>query len=429
MIQDRLRSIGVRLTAEAGVGRLLAGLGWYALAEVAVRLSRLVATVVLARVLFPADYGLAAAVLTCFELVRLAANNGVGLLIVRAAPENIEAACATAFRVSLCVAAGMIALQLGVGAWLAQRMDRTDVALMLTLLALNYVMLPLTEVRWCRMLRAQRLQTLAAISATQVVFDNGLTILLALNGAGPWAVVLPKLLTTPLYAWLIWRAEPWQRRPTPLLPWREVRAFALPVVGTEALGAARQHLDKVLVGTVLGLEALGSYAFAFNAGLGLGLALGAALNVSLFPHLAAAPDRRDMTDRFDAAVLAAAAPIAGLLAVQALAALTYVPLLFGPRWAFAAPLVAVLCLSALARPLADAACQLLRARGETHLELAASALVTAGILGAFAASLPLGLWTAVVVLAGTSITLHLGLAVLVRWHVGRAAHEPVGALR
>lgn len=406
-------------------GQLTRNLSWYGAAELGVRLSRLVTTVVLARLLWPEDYGLAATALVAVELVRLLANNGVGLMIVRAAPGDVDRACETAFRFSRIVVAIMIALQVGTGLVLASVMARTDVAAMLTLLAVSYLALPFTEVRWCRMLRAQRMRELAGIGAAQVVLDNGLTAALALGGAGAWAVVLPKLLTAPLYVWMIMRAEPWSRRAqTGVLPVAQVRRFALPVLGTEVLGALRLHADKVLVGAWLGLTGLGAYAFAFNAGIGLSMALTAALSVTLFPHLAEVNhDRPEMVRRFDAALLSSVLPMSGMIACQAAAALAYVPIVFGARWADAAPLVALLCLSAVARPLFDAAAQMLRARGETRIELMGQAIVTMLVLGAFASGLSDGLWAAVGMLTVASIAAHLAFAAAVRWHVGRMSQS------
>jgi PST family polysaccharide transporter len=416
-----------RVMARIGGGdRLARNIGWYGVAELFVRVSRLVTTVVLARLLLPEEYGLAASALVAFELVRLLANNGVGLMIVRAAPADVDAACETAYRISRMVVAAMVVLQVGAGLALASAMDRVEVAAMLGLLAISYLALPLTEVRWCRMLRDQRVTTLAGISAVQVLLDNGATALLALAGAGAWAVVLPKLLTAPVYVWMIVRAEPWvRRRGVACLPAGEVRRFALPVLATEALNALRLHVDKVLVGASLGLASLGTYAFAFNAGLGLSMAVTAAVSVTLFPHLAeVAEDRAEMLRRFDQAIAGSVASAAALIAAKAAAALLYVPIVFGARWADAAPLVALLCLSAAARPLFDAAAQLLRARGETRHEVMGQAVVTALVLGAFALGLPFGLWTAVGLLTIASLTAHVAFAVAVRWHAGHDAAHP-----
>lgn len=407
--------------------RVVRNLGWYGLAEVGVRLSRLVATIVLARILLPEDFGVIAIVLTTFELIRVLANNGIGLTIVRATERDLAGTCATAFRLSLFVAAAMIAIQVAAGSIIAWYMGRPELAALLALLAASYVALPFTEVNYCRLLRAQQLKTIAAITAAQVLFDNVLTVALALAGWGIWAVIVPKLLTAPLYAMLLRRAEPW--RPsfaTPTLPLRPVLTFALPVLGSELLTALRFNLDKILVGAILGVYALGVYAFAFNAGLGLSLTFTAALSASLYPHFSElAHDRTGLIARFEQALKSSVLVVVLLILAQSFAAIFYVPIVFGEKWAFAAPIVAMLCASGLARPLFDASAQILRARGETHIELAASMAFTTTLLVAFACTLPLGIERAVGMFASVSMVGHVAMLLFVRWWIARGDRLPV----
>lgn len=407
--------------------RVVRNLGWYGLSEMAVRVSRLLATIIIARALAPEDFGLVAIVLTTFELVRALANNGVGLTIVRAAESDLARCCATAFRVACAVAAVMVALQLVAGCAIAWSAGRGDLLAMLAVLAVSYALLPFTEINYCRLLRRQDLRTLAAITAAQVLLDNLLTIAFVLCGWSIWAVVLPKLLTAPIYAWLLRRADPW--RPAlevAPLPLRPVLLFALPVLGTELLAALRLNLDKILVGAMLGVQALGVYAFAFNAGLGLSLTFTSALSASLFPHFAeVAHDRAQITQRFDAALRASVPLVMLVILLQALAALVYVPIVFGAKWAFAAPLVALLCASGVTRPLSEAAAQLLRARGDTRTELLVSLASTAALLAVFACALPHGIETAIAVFAAASLATHIALLAFTRWWIARDLVAPL----
>lgn len=401
------RGLAARLRAFASQ-RLIRNFGWYMAGEAAVRVSRLITTIILARVLLPHDFGIAAIALTTFELIRVLANNGVGAMIVRAAPDALAATCATVRRISLGVALAMIVLQIAVGATIAQMSGRPDLLHMLAWLSVSYLAFPLTEVRYALIQRDNRLKALAGVMSTQVLLDNGLTATLALLGYGAWAVVLPKLLTVPLYIAMIWRAAPTPpANDAAPLSVATVLPFSLPLLGAEILAALRLNLDKVLVGAFLGVETLGVYAFAFNAGLGMSLALTAALTASLYPHFSeAARDGRSVRDRYDAALKSMVLPVAVIIAMQAALAVIYVPLIFGERWAFAAPYVALICVSGLLRPLYDATCQMLRAQGETRRELIGATIFTALLLSLFAAALTRGLPTALCVLALASIAGH-----------------------
>lgn len=401
--------------------RLMRNIGWYGLAEVAVRLSRIVSAIVLARMLLPVDFGVAAAVLTSYELVRVLANNGSGLMIVNAPAAGVASAAVAAYRVSLAATVTMVVLQGLAGAVMASAMGRPEILGLCAVLALSHIFTPWTTVRYCLMLRANRLKALAGINAAQIIADTALMAVLALAGFGVWSVVLPRLLLGPLYVALIRRAEPWSP-PAAVAPtsYRAVAAFSLPIVGTELIAALRVNLDKVLVAAMFGVETLGVYAFAYSAGLGLTLSVTTALTAALFPHLAeVAQDRAALLARFDATLKTTVAALCGLIAVQTAAVFVYVPVLFGERWAFATPLVALLCLSSVTRPLYDAACQLLRACGDTRLELLWSSLFTAVLLGVFGLALFHGLTVAIGVFSGASIFGHLLFIAAVRRHAAR----------
>ena len=96
--------------------RLLRGFGLLGLGEFMVRSTRVVTAIVLARALGPVDLGIAATAITCFELVRILANNGLGQMVIRATPEDLDATCNTAESLIWKICFGMTALQLAAGA-------------------------------------------------------------------------------------------------------------------------------------------------------------------------------------------------------------------------------------------------------------------------------------------------------------------------
>ena len=400
--------------------RLLRNVGWYGLAELISRLSRLVTTVVLARVLSSPELGAAAAALTCFELIRTLANTGIGQAVIRAPAERLAATCNTAYRAVWCVCLGVALLQILVGGAFVASGQGAETGLMLACLSLVYPMMAPGLIPVYLILRANRLRVTAGITLAQVVADNALTAVLALSGAGAWAIVLPKLLVVPIWLVGVRRCQAWRPDPTAgRVPAGEILRFALPVLGSEMLTAARLNLDNLLVLGVLGLPALGIYYFVFNAGVGFSLSLTSALNTVIYPHLAAGGQTRGITHRFDRALLTVVLPAALLIALQAAASLAYVPIVFGAQWRDTAPLVALLCLSAVTKPLADAAAQLLRAANRPGAELIGSLLLTTIYLGVFAIQLRDGLLSGIIAITVAATLLQLSFATGARLTVAR----------
>lgn len=400
--------------------RLVRNVGWYGLAEFANRLTRLITTVILARWLIPHDFGFAAIAMTTFEIVRVISHCGLSQAVARASVDELPALCATAYRASWLLAWTAVAIQVAAGAAIGGWTGRSDVFWMILCLALVYLTQPFGQVQAFLIARANRLHVVAGVGVAQVTLDNILTAILAISGFGAWAVVLPKLLTTPVWVAGMRSAQSWTRdRNAGFAPMGPVLRFAATVIGSELLVAARFNLDKVLVVTILGVEALGIYYTVFNAGIGFSLSLTSSLAATIYPHLAeVAGQPQALMSRYDEMMRRAVLPCAGVIALQAALALFYVPVVFGARWAPFAYLVALLCAGAITKPMYDSACQLLRVIGQPRVEFNASAALTIVSLSALAAALPFGLAPGIIVLAVTTALAQLAFALVARSRVG-----------
>ena len=405
--------------------RLWHYIAYYGMSEMAQRGTRIITTALLARLLTPLDFGVAAIAMTCFELIRVMANAVIAQAVIRVTEERLAGTCITAWRLMWLLCIALAAIQTLIGAAIAFWIGRMDVFIMVSALACIYLTMPPALVQYYLLMRADGHRTIATIAASQAIADNVITIILALLGFGPWAVVLPKLATTPIWTIGMRRAQKWSAdKSVQPVPARELLQYALPVLGVEILTASRMQFDKVLVGAILGIEALGIYYFVFNAGIGLSMALTNALSYSLYPHFAAvAASPEQLWTRLNDSLLRKAAPIAGAVLLQAAMAPIYVPILFGAKWTASAWMVSVLCISQCCKVFADTGAQALRAAGNTPFELKGTLAITAFSLTALAAGLTQSLGTGVVALALASSIAHLGFAVAARYRICTSANS------
>lgn len=362
----------------------LSRVGWLAGGEMLARISRLAAAVFLARHLTPLEFGAAALAITTFELVRLFNQNGVGAAVIAAKAEDLPGLCRTAHLAGWLTTLILFLAQTLVAWLVAKQTGRADIGWMIFCLGGVYWFMPMGVVHGWMLHRRQAMKRMAVVNATQVSTDNILTAVFAIMGFGPWAIVLPKLLTAPIWLIGVMWGRPWRPdRTAAFASPRTLAGFALPVLATEMMNASRLHLDKLIISAVFGLEVLGIYYFAFNAGLGLSSALTNAYNNAFFPYLCeAARKTGSALEAFDKAMRTAGLGLCAVLLIQALAVPIYVPLIFGEDWAFAVPLVVILCLGGPAKVLADSCGLLLRASEQPRMESLAIASVTAVTLGA-----------------------------------------------
>ena len=329
----------------AGLAR---GLAAYGSAELANRAIRLCATMVIARRLAPDIAGQAALVLTLFELIRVLTRTGMGQKIISCSAQDLDATCNTAARLFWCWFALLVLVQCAIALALALLSGNHQAGAMLAVLSLVYLWMPGGLVQCNLAMRAGLTGKLARTAATQAIADHLLTMVLLLLWASPWSVVLPKLLTAPIWLVMTRHAYPWQRTGSAAsVPVRQIARFGAPVMAAEIMNALRSQGDNLIVATVMGTSALGTYYFVFNAGVGIVTSLVTAFGTIAFPMLCAAGDtvrRHVALRRIGLAGLAVFAP---LVALQSLSASWYVPLLFGDRWASASGLVAILSLTGL----------------------------------------------------------------------------------
>ncbi len=352
-----------KLTARFGKQKLIRNIGWLTGAELVSRIGRIVAAIILARQLDAVAFGIAAIALTIFEITRVFTENGIGAAVVRASADQFERVSNTAYRLMWMVCIGLAGVQLSAGVIVEMVLPGRDAGLMVAVLAGVFLLMPFGVMHAYCLLREERMKELAAIGTAQVAADHVLTAILAICGFGAWAIVLPKLLTAPIWLVGMLRSQAWTRnREAGFAPMAGILKFSMPVLGSELMCAFRDQMDKFIVSLTLGVEALGLYYFAFNAGLGVSTALNRAFSNAVYPHLCAASDK---FASYRKTILNLGLPFSLLYVLQAVLALYYVPVVFGAAWADAAPLVAVLCLGGPARLFTDAARMKVRAEGQS----------------------------------------------------------------
>jgi teichuronic acid exporter len=349
----------------------LKNIGWLGLSEGFIRLTRLGTAVVLARVLDPVTFGIAALVLTINELVRVFNRNGIGAKIVQCDTEELDEMVETAYRLGFVICSGLFVLQFLLAYPVAEYYDSPSLTPMLQVLALVYLIMPFGLVQSALVLRAQRMKTKALIEGVQVGIDNILTALLAIGGLGAWAIVLPKLLVTPIWVIGYRRAIHWS--PTgkffQFAHWKGILKFGRFFLGIEILKTARLNLDNLIIAKFLGIEALGLYYFARNAGLGFSMSLINAMSAALYPNLCELKtNTQKLKTRFLHNLKRVSLIVSPLILLQTLLAPWYVPIVFGPQWHDAVPILMLLCLSAVLRPLGESASVLAIAKEHIHLD-------------------------------------------------------------
>ncbi len=377
-------------------------LSWLATGELMVRVSRLLATLILARYLSLQDYGIAALAVASAEIVRILAANGIGNLILKAEKAKLVLVTQTVFWLNLLIGISMFALQFFAAPLIAELYQAAVLESLLRALSFSHLIYPFAMVQFNLLQRDSRMKEAGLIMGATVTLDNVLCAVLALSGFGVWSVIWPKLFAATLWVLVINRRVRWL--PRLQFSWselREARRYSGGVLMAECLKNGRNQFDMFILGRLLPADIFGLYAFARNAGLGISLSLTNGFNTALLPKLCDARRAGESLGKSYFLSLATAMKfIAPLILCQALLAPVYVPLLFGPQWAPASMLIVALCLSAIPRMVFESASMYFRAADQLRSENQAAAIFTLLFCGVIAMTSVLGAQAVAVAMIG-----------------------------
>ncbi|MBD2105158.1 lipopolysaccharide biosynthesis protein [Leptolyngbya sp. FACHB-261] len=353
--------------------KFIQNLGWLGGSQLVVRFFRLATTVVLARLLSPTDYGLAALVLTTNEFVNVFTRSGVVTKLIQAREEELEPLCETAYWFNWILFSFLFIVQCLIAYPVSLSYQHNTLILPICLMGMVYLILPLGIVQCALIQRESRLKIVAICNTLQLSSDCVLTVIFAFLDMGMWAVILPKVLVAPIWVAFYYFNHSWRPKGRfTLKHWRSIFDYSRSILGIELLTTLRNNVDYLLVGRFLGVQALGIYYFAFNAGLGISLSVITACSSALFPYLCAVnTDLAQLKSRFFSGLRTIALITVPLILIQSSLAPWYVPIVFSQKWteAGAIPVLILICLSALPRPFADAASQLTCAVGKPQINL------------------------------------------------------------
>lgn len=353
-------------------------LGWLGLSGAVIRVTRLLTTVVLARFLTQHDYGLVAIVLTINDLVRVFTRNGIGTRLIQAPADNIQELAQSAYWLNWLISISLFVIQCVASFPIAWFYRDQQLILPICVMAISLLLLPHGLVQAALIQRENRLKAIAVVEMIQFSTDNILSLIFAIAGWGMWAIIIPKLLVPPIWVYIMLKNHSWRPKlKFTNVGWGDLLRFGRNVLGVELLNNLRGNLDYLIVGRFLSIEALGVYYFAFNAGLGISLGIITSIKSALLPHLCDARDNLvHFKQRYYSSLKTISMIIIPMVILQSSLAPIYVPIVFGEKWIPAIPVLILVCLSAIPRPFADSASQLLIAVDKPHLDLMWNILFT-----------------------------------------------------
>jgi PST family polysaccharide transporter len=370
----------------------ISGIKWSSFSHFGRRGLSLLSTIVLARVLTPADFGLVAMAAVVVGFIELFKDLGTATAVIQR-KDPTQALLASMFWLNAGI--GVVAmLLLYVASPLAGEFYREPKVIpIMQALSVSFLLSGLSNVQMSLLERNFEFDKLARIEIGTTLFAALIGITAALTGHGAWSLVYQMLAGNLLATLLGWRASRW--RPALRFDWPEIRSvmsFSLNLTAGNIVNYFARNADKLLIGRFLGTQDLGYYDLAYRLMQFPLQSISAVVGRVMFPLFSR---MQDDTAQFGRAYLKVASVIA-LISFPLMLGLTalawpFVLTLFGAEWTPIVPLLLILAPLGALQSIMTTIGHIYTATGRTDLGLRWTVIAGLLIMLSFVLGLPWGI--------------------------------------
>jgi PST family polysaccharide transporter len=254
------------MTADArGLKRQVAtGIFWVALAQVISRGLAYVTTLILAKLLAPAAFGLVGTAMLAINALALFQDLGFeSALIYRR--KDVDVSSDTAFYTVILMSLAITGVTVAASPLIAGFFRQPEVTPILQVLALTVLITSFGRVPLVLLSRDLDFRRRIFPELTSSVVASVVAIVLAFRGFGVWSLVWREMIRAVLVTVLVWFVSPYR----PRVRFnrgiaRDLFNYGKHIMASQSLIFMITNVDNAIVSRYLGSAALGAYGFAYN---------------------------------------------------------------------------------------------------------------------------------------------------------------------
>jgi O-antigen/teichoic acid export membrane protein len=221
-------------------------------------------TVVLARLLVPADFGLIAMVTAIIGFATLFKDLGLSAATVQKA-EITHEQISTLFWVNVAVSTIIALVMTGLAPAIAKFYGEPRLTMITIALSLVFLFGGLTVQHQALLQRQMRFTVLSAIQVVSTAAGVSAAIVSAILGSGYWSLVIMQATSALAIVFGVWLICNWRPgRPVRHAGVRSMLAFGGHITGFNVVNYFARNADNILIGRVWGAGPLGFYSRAYS---------------------------------------------------------------------------------------------------------------------------------------------------------------------
>ncbi|WP_375491198.1 lipopolysaccharide biosynthesis protein [uncultured Jatrophihabitans sp.] len=372
--------------------------------------------VILARLLDPHDYGIAATANVFVIVLSTLAAAGYSQTLVQKS-EVDQRDYDTTFWIGLGTSS-VLAVSLCIAAWpLADIYRQPQLRPVLQVLSVALVFVALGSVPQAILQRDLGFKVLARVSMFANVAATIVGISFAFLGFGVWSLIVQTVLSLALSsAGATWRSGYRPGKQFDPTRFKGLFASSRHFMGVSLLSALNGRTDDFLIGAVLGPVALGIYSVAYRILTVLVEVFGTTIQRVAFPVFSRLQgDKQRLMTAYRSAVRMGALVGMPVFIFCLIAAPEIVQVVFGPQWAKSVPVMRILCLFGAQQVIFSYNGALMQAVGRARLVFRMGLASTLLQVAAFAVAVPFGIkWVAASFVIRAYLTMPIWLSTVAK---------------
>lgn len=323
---------------------VLGSLGWKWMELAGVTIVQLGVSVLLARLLTPVDFGVIALVGVFVSLANVFVVSGLGTALVQ--KKRVDSRdLSSVFFASLAVAGVLFSFTFLLAPVLADFYERSELTLVMRVLAAFIVLTPLNVVQNALVSRGMLFKKVFANSSIATLLSGVLGVALAMAGYGLWALVAQQVASQLLLSALLWLSVRW--RPTLEFSWARLRgmySFSWRMLASGLIDTLYGQARTLIIGLTYAPGVLGFYTKGQSFPNMIVTALDGSIQAVMLPVLSAQQDDGPtMKDIMRRAMVMSSYVVFPAMAGMAAVADPLVRLLLTEKWLPAVPFLQIFC--------------------------------------------------------------------------------------
>lgn len=318
---------------------------WTYLSYILSKGANLATTIILARLLTTAEFGIVGFALTAMSFLDAVRDLGLELALIQRR-EAIEEAAHTAFWMNLASNGAMWLLACLIAPFVAAFFNEPLIVIILPLLSFSFVISSFGGIHDALIKREMQFGLRFVPSLGESLLKSVVAVELALLGLGVWALVLGQLAGRLTFTVLAWRVSPWRPKWRFKMPIaRQLFSYGYKASIDSFLSALQANIDYVFIGRFLGDAALGVYTVAYRMPEILIINFSIVIAQVLFPAYAMLQhDRAQLRQGVLSALRYVSLVTVPMGVGMALIAPLFTLVFFGEKWAEAGAVMSILAL-------------------------------------------------------------------------------------